>query len=177
MKRLPRVAVPFVCVLLAVVAGGAAAAELRIGFVNPAVLLQKSPQAKAASKALESEFAPRQKKLMAAQAGIAKLQDKLKRNGEVMSAARRDKLQHEILTRQRELKRKEQEFGEDLNVRRNAELGKLERRIRRAILQVAKDDHYDLIVSDGVLYASKRVDITDKVLRRLEEQAKAPAKK
>ncbi len=177
MKRSPRVVVPFVCVLLAMVAGGAVAAELRIGFVNPAVLLQKSPQAKAASKALESEFAPRQKKLMAEQAGIAKLQDKLKRNGEVMSAARREKLQREILTRQRELKRKEQEFGEDLNVRRNAELGKLERRIRRAILQVAKDDHYDLIVSDGVLYASKKVDITDKVLRELERQAKAPAKK
>ncbi len=176
LKRFPLVVVLLLGVLLAT-AGNAMATELKIGFVNPALILEKAPQAKAASSKLEHEFAPRQKKLAAEQTDIQKLQDKLARNGEIMSQARRDKLQRDILTRRREFKRKQSEFREDLNIRRNGELGKLERQIRTAILAVAKDGHYDLIVSDGVLYASKRVDITGRVLQRLERRAKRPAKK
>ncbi|HEB81036.1 MAG TPA: OmpH family outer membrane protein [Chromatiales bacterium] len=176
LKRFPLVVVLLLGMSLAT-AGSAMATGLKIGFVNPALILEKAPQAKAASSKLEREFAPRQKKLAAEQADIQKLQGKLARNGEIMSQVHRDKLQRDILTRQREFKRKQDEFREDLNIRRNGELGKLERQIRAAILTVAKDGHYDLIVSDGVLYASKRVDITGQVLQRLEQRAKRPAKK
>lgn len=176
MKRLPMVLALCAGVLLASI-GTATAAELRIGFVNPALILQKAPQAKAASDKLEHEFAPRQKKLAAEQGEIQKLQQALSRNGAVMSKARRDKVRNEIISRQRELKRKEDQFREDLTARRNDELGKLERKIHEAILQVAHSGHYDLIVSDGVLYASKRVDVTGQVLQRLEQLAKKPAKK
>jgi len=176
LKRFPLIVVLLLGVSPAM-AGNAMATGLKIGFGNPALILEKAPQAKAASSKLEHEFAPRQKKLAAEQADIQKLQGKLARNGEIMSQARRDKLQRDILTRQREFKRKQDEFREDLTIRRNGELGKLERQIRAAILAVAKDGHYDLIVSDGVLYASKRVDITGQVLQRLEQRAKRPAKK
>ncbi|HQU15135.1 MAG: hypothetical protein B7Z66_06040 [Chromatiales bacterium 21-64-14] len=157
------------------VPGIVSAAELKIGFVNPATLLEKAPQAKAASNLLEQEFAPRQKKLESEQARIQKQEAKLERDGAVMSQPEQQKLQREILNDRRELKRKQDEFREDLNIRRNDELGKLEQVIRQAILTLAKEQHYDLIVSDGVLYASPRVDMTDQVLKLLREKAKQPA--
>lgn len=156
--------------------GTAPAAELKVGFVNPIMVMGKAPQMVAARNKLEQEFGPRQKALEAEQASLQKREAKLARDGDVMSHAEQQKLQREVLSQRRELKRKEDEFREDLNIRRNDELGKLEKQIRDVILTLAKEQHYDLIVSDGVLYASDRVDITNQVLKLLREKAKQPAK-
>ncbi len=141
--------------------------EIKIGFVNVARVLQQAPQAEAAKKRLEKEFAPRDKRLVAMQKALKKLQDKMSRDAAVMSDAERRKLEREILSKQRELKRAQEEFREDFNLRRNEELGKLQRQVFEAIKSLAKDEGYDLLLTDGVVYASDRVDVTEKVQQRL----------
>jgi outer membrane protein len=119
---------------------------------------------------MEAEFAPREKELVALQRDIKQAEDKLSRDAAVMSDADRSKTERDLVSRKRELKRAQDEFREDLNIRRNEELSKLQRRLYDAIVDLAKAENYDLIVSEGVVFASTRIDITDAVLTRLKQQ-------
>lgn len=148
------------------------AKEVKIGFVNVAQVLQEAPQAEAARKRLEQEFAPRDKRLVNQQKELEQLQEKLNRDAAVMSDAERGKLEREILSKQRDLKRAQDEFREDFNIRRNEELGKLQREIFEAIKALAKDEGYDLLLTDGVVHASDQVDVTEKVKQRLQASRK-----
>lgn len=150
----------------------ALAREVKIGFVNVAQVLQEAPQAEAARKRLEQEFAPRDKRLVNQQKELEQLQEKLNRDAAVMSDAERGKLEREILSKQRDLKRAQDEFREDFNIRRNEELGKLQREIFEAIKALAKDEEYDLLLTDGVVYASDQIDVTEKVKQRLQASRK-----
>jgi outer membrane protein len=86
----------------------------------------------------------------------------------VMSETQRRNLERDVVAQRRELQRSTEEFREDVNLRRNEELGKFQRQIVEIINNLAKEEGFDLIVNDGaVVYASKQVDITDKVLSRL----------
>ena len=75
--------------------------------------------------------------------------------------------------RQRELRRLQDEFREDLNLRRAQELNKLQARVGELIRGMGKSQKYDLIViGDGVIYAGAKVDITDKVVELLKGEFK-----
>lgn len=150
---------------------GSAAAETKIGFVNAAKVSAEAPQAEAARQKLEKEFQPRDQELFAAQKEIRALEEKLARDGLVMSESERSRLERDVLSRKRELRRMQDEFREDFNMRRNEELAKLQRRIIETIQQLAKEEQFDLIVSDGVVFASDRIDITPKVIDRLRKEA------
>jgi outer membrane protein len=142
-------------------------AELKIGFVNVAQVLEKAPQAEKAKKRLEKEFSPRDKHLVSQGKEIKKLDEKLKRDASVMGESERRKLERDIIAKKREAKRAQQEFSEDFNMRRNEELGKLQRRILEAIRALAKDQNFDLLLTDGVIYASKQIDVTEQVKQKL----------
>jgi len=153
------------------------AAELKIGFVNAAEVLEKAPQADDARQRLEKEFSPRDKKLVASQEAVRKLDEKLSRDGAIMSESERRKLERDILSQKRELKRLQDEFREDLNIRRNEAFDKLRRRVFEVINDIAKSEKYDLVVSDGVVFANDRVNMTGKVIARLKQEFAKSSKK
>ena len=146
---------------------GVQAAELKIGFVNVPRVLEKAPQAETAKKDLEREFSPRDKRLVAGQKAIKALEEKLTRDAAVMSNAEMRKLEKSIISKKREARRAQDEFREDFNMRRNEELGKLQKGIFEAIRAIAKEERFDLLLTDGVVYASDQIDITAKVQTRL----------
>ena len=146
----------------------AQAADMKIGFVSIAKILTSAPQADAASKRLEREFAPRQKGLVEAQNSLRRLEERLAKDGAVMSESQRRNLEGDIRNQARDLKRTSDEFREDFNLRRNEELSKFQKQVLDVINSVASEEGFDLVVNDGAtLYASSRVDVTDKVLKRL----------
>lgn len=167
MIRFLRPLVPtLVAVTMAVT--GVASADTRIGFVNAGRVTSEAPQAEAARANLEEEFGPRDRAISEEQQALRELEDRLNRDSAVMSEEEQQALQRELVARQRELRRAEEEFREDFNMRRNEELGRLQRRIVETINELAEAEEFDLIVSEGVIYASDRVDITDRVLERLQ---------
>jgi outer membrane protein len=143
------------------------AADLKIGFVNVARLLEKAPQAEQAKKELEREFSPRDKKLVAEQKDIKQVEERLSKDAAVMSDAEREKLEKEVMKRMRELKSAQEEFRQDFNLRRNEELTQLQKEIFEAIQSLAKEDNFDLLLTDGVVYASDAIDVTSKVESKL----------
>ena len=147
--------------------GRTAMAETKIGFVDTVKLMEAAPQAKSAQSKIESEFAPREKELVALQREIKKLEDDLTRDGAVMSESERTKLERKILAKRRDMKRSQDEFRDDLNIRRNEVLAKLQKDMYQAVVTLAKEQKFDLILSQGVVFSSDKVDITDSVLKKL----------
>ena len=157
--------------------GALCAAEMRIGVVNANQIVEQSPQYDAVRKSLEKEFKRRENDMMAKFKQIKTLEDKLARDGAVMSAAEVKRLEQDIRSRRRKIKSMSDEFREDLNIRRNEELNKLLRKVSEVIHQIGDQEKYDLILSnEGVPYASKRVNLTEKVLNRLKQQYKGGKK-
>lgn len=147
------------------------AAELKIGVVDAAKLMDASPQAEAARAKLEREFAPRNDTLVAEQKALKQMEDRLARDGAVMSDSQQRDLERDILSARRELKRTQDEFREDLNIRRNEELARLQKEISETIRELAREMDFDVILSNAnVVYASKRIDITEPVLKRLQRR-------
>jgi len=144
---------------------------IKIGYVNAVKVIEEAPQGEAALKKLESEFGPRDKRLVSMQNDIRELEDDLEKNGLIMTDADRRAKEREILVMKRNLRRATQEFREDYNLRRNEELAVLQKIVKKAILEIAKQEKYDLIVHEGTIYASSKIDITDKVLEKLNKKS------
>lgn len=145
-------------------------AELKIGFVNALQLMESAPQVEQANKRLEQEFAPKQQNVVRSQQEVRRLEEQLSKNGAIMSEAESRNLSRDVIAKKRDLKRLQDEFREDYNIRRNEELDKLQKRIIEVIQTVARQEGYDFILSDGVVFASQRVDITSRILGLLRQQ-------
>lgn len=161
------------CSLLTLNAGSVIAAEMNVGFVDTARVLKQAPQAELARKKLESEFAPRDKQVVEMRKTLKSMEDELAKDASVMSELVRKKKERAIISQKRDIKRAREEFNEDLNIRRNEELAKLQKLVYEVIIALAKDENYDVILGDNVMFASKRVDVTDKVLERLSANNKS----
>ena len=166
--------VGFAIAVLGAFALPAAAQEgLKIGVVNIPVLMDRAPQTKAAMDALQEEFAPRQREFAAKQKEYEDLATKVQKDIAVMGETERRNAEKNLRDLQREVTRLQSEFREDLNLRQNEELGLLQRSILTEVQAFAQQEGYDLVVGDGVLYASAAVNITDEVLRAVEANFQA----
>ncbi len=145
----------------------AALAEIKIGVVNIPLLMANAPQAAEAKKRLEREFSPKDKQLVAQQKAIKKLEEKLARDGLTMTDTEKRNLERNIISKRREAQRSQQEFKEDFSIRRNEELGKMQNRIIAAVKALADEGEYDLLLTEGVIHASPKVDATAKVQKKL----------
>ena len=152
---------------LVVFAGAANAADLKIGYVQVDKILQEAPQTAESGKKLEKEFSPRTQELERMQKQIRDLEGAMDKNSLTMSETERRNKERDISNLKIEFQRKQRELREDVNLRKNEELGSLQDRINKAVTSVAETEGYDLVVYSGVAYASKKVDITDKVLKSL----------
>ncbi len=151
----------------------ASAQELKIGVVNIPVLLERSPQTKAAMDALQEEFAPRQREFLAKQKELEDMTAKVQKDLAVMGETERRNAEKNLRDLQREVTRLQTEFREDLNLRQNEELGLLQRSLLKEVQDYASQEGYDLVVGDGVLFASNAVNITEEVLRAVEANFQA----
>jgi len=154
--------------LMLMFVAGVSHAELKIGYVNLGKVLEKSPQLAKAKSRLEAEFSPREKGLNTQIKEIKTLEDKLTRDSAVMGDEERRKLEKDVLEKRREAARAQQEFQEDANMRRNEEFGVVQKRILEVVRALAKEDSFDLLLSDGVMYSNDQIDVTNRVIQKLE---------
>ncbi len=159
-----------VFIAVSLFASSAAWAQTKIGFVRTERVLKESAPAQAAQKKLETEFSKREKELQDLASRLRGLSEKLERDLPVLSEKDRVTQQREITDMERDLQRRQREFREDLNQRRNEELAGVVEQANQAIRKIAESEKFDVIFQEAV-YASPRIDITDKVLRALGTKA------
>lgn len=177
MRHMTRTIASCALIVAAALAGAPAAQAqaLKIGFVNFGRLLEESPQAKAAQTALEAEFLPRQRDVAAQQKSLQEKNDKLQKEAAVMSEADRIRTEREVRDLELNVNRRFKELQEDLNLRRNEEVGKMQRALLQEVQAYARANGYQLIVSDGVLFAAEGIDITPQVVAAIKSKAPAAA--
>lgn len=143
------------------------AAELKIGYVQVDKILQEAPQTAESGKKLEKEFSPRTQELERLQKQIKDIESSLDKEALTISDTDRKNKERDAANLKIDFQRKQRELREDVNLRKNEELGSLQDRINKAVTAVSESDGYDLVVYGGVAYANKKIDITDKVLKSL----------
>jgi outer membrane protein len=148
---------------------GAAAADTKIGFVNTERVFRDAAPAVRAQKKIEQEFAKRDLELQKMAEQVRKLKETLEKNAITMSESERRNKEREFSELSKDFQRKQREFREDLNQRRNEELAAVLERANRTIKAIAESEKYDIIFQEAV-YASPRIDITDKVIKALEDK-------
>ena len=171
-------------VLAATLACAASAAEAqtppappvtgKFGFVNTERILREAAPAQRAQKKIEAEFKKRDEELAKMAGELKKLQEELEKNAVTMSESQRRVKERDFGEMNRDFQRKQREFREDLNQRRNEELAQVVQQANGVIRQIAEQEKYDIIFQDAV-FASSRIDITEKVIKAL-ETGKPPAK-
>lgn len=142
-------------------------ADTKIGFVNTEKLLREAPLSIAAQKRLEKEFSGREQELQKMARQARDIQTQLDKDGVTMSETERKNKERELANLNREFQRQSREFREDLNLRRNEELGQIQERARKVIIDIAKSEKYDIIIEQAAVYVDPKSDITDRVMKAL----------
>lgn len=160
-----------VALVLALAAVGAQAQDSKIGYINTQRITTESGPAKAAQAKLELEFSKRQKELGDQQLALKTMSDRFERDAPTLTETQRVTRQKEFAEQSRDFQRKQREFQEDLNGRRNEELQQVLDKANKAVKLVAEAEKYDLVIQE-VVYSNARHDITEKVLKILNSGAK-----
>ena len=158
----------FIAALIA--APAAALAENKIGVVKLNRLFEEAPQALALQRSLTEEFAPRERDIRAKREELAGIEEKLKQGEGFLSEDERRRLEQSFRDGQRDLQRAQNEFVEDLNLRRNERLGDLQRLFIAEIQAYSQAQKYDLVIVEGFIHASDSIDITQQVLQVLQRR-------
>ena len=150
------------------------AAQAKLGFVSLDRILRDAAPAQQAQKRIEAEFAKRDQEMARVADQLKKQQENLEKNAVTMSETERARRQREFTDLNRDFERKQREFREDLGTRRNEELSAIVERANRVIRQIAEAEKFDVIFqNDQVVWASPRIDLTDRVIKTLETGAAA----
>ena len=151
-------------------AGGPALAQSKVGFVSLERILREAPAAQRAQKKLEQEFSKRGQDVSKMAEQLKKLQEDMDRNSVTMSESDRQKREREFGELNRDFQRKQREFNEDLAQRRNQELSEVIQRANLAVKRIAEAENLDVVLqNEQVVWASPRIDITDRVIKALED--------
>lgn len=161
--------------LVATVFSGPALAELRIGVLDFGRLVDESPQGKALLESLRTEAATKQRELQTTAQQLQAKQDKLNKDRATMTAEQISRAEKELRDGQRDLARRQAEIQDDFNARRNEETSKLQRTLLNEVQTYARGQGFDLVITDGVIYANPTLDITPAVLQLLQSRAPAGA--
>jgi outer membrane protein len=147
------------------------AQDSKIGYINTQRITTESAIAKAAQVKLEQEFSRRGKELGDLQAALKTFSEKFERDTPTMTESQRGSRQKEFAELNRDFQRKQREYQEDLNGRRNEELQQVLEKATKAVRVVAEAEKYDLVIQE-VVFSNTKHDITEKVLKILNSGAK-----
>lgn len=157
---------------LAVCSNAIAASDLKIGYVSVEKLLTQAPQVEAVNTAMIERFGGKKEELQKLEEEIKTMRENYKRNELVMTEDKLDELKNKLIARLQTFKQMEAALNQEVSTMSSQELAILQKSVRDIINEIAKKDKYDLILSEGVVFAADRLDITDVVLERMKKDFK-----
>lgn len=158
--------------LLAFFSFAANAADLKVGVVKVEKILSDAPQVEAINAEMLKRFSGRKDELKVMEDEIKKLQEDYKRNELVMTQDKLDEIKNKAISKLQTFKQKEAVLNQEVNTMRNQKLAELQQTIRDIIDGIAKTGDFDLVLSDGVVFADDKLDITGKVLDKMKKDFK-----
>ncbi len=147
-------------------------ADLRIGFVNFRRIMAAAPQREEINERLEREFGVERDALLQAQSELRSMERQLET---LQHSDNYNDYERQVINKRRDVARRDSDYRDNINVRRNEEMAKLQKMIGDEIINLAKEARYDIILNDiGVFYVSERADLSPQVITRLQRKAEKP---
>ncbi len=160
-------------IMMLVVSSSAVAAEnYKIGFVSVEKILTEAPQVGAVNTSMMERFGGKKDELQAMEKEIKSMQENYKRNELVMTEDKLNELKTKIIGQMQAFKQKEATLSQEVATMRNQELAVLQKSVREIIEDIAKSGKYDLVLSEGVVFADDKLDITEQVLDKMKKSFK-----
>ncbi|MBT8115768.1 MAG: OmpH family outer membrane protein [Arenicella sp.] len=156
-------------VVLAAAQSPAVLAEMKIGFYDNRTILESLPIVQTELQKLKSEFEPKEKEISDKQNSLKKLKEDIEKNAPVLSSSDLQSKQLEYQSKRRELQLLAEDTERVFKVRQNEVVRSIQSTVDQAVIKLAQEEAYDLILRSGVVHASPSVDITQKILKRLSE--------
>ncbi|SFV52214.1 Outer membrane protein H precursor [hydrothermal vent metagenome] len=129
--------------------------------------MEKAPQVIKSSKKIAEEFKPKEKEIIALAKELQAMKKKYNKNKSIMSADKARVFERKIIAQQKKVQRLRNDIQEDINIRKNQALQKIQDLINQSITFVGKKNNYDIIFYEGIAYNNDKADITPLVLKRL----------
>jgi len=139
----------------------------RIGYVDMKQLLDSAPQIALSRESIDREFRPKSDAINADEERLHDLRDQL----QTRDASNKSVLEQRVRNLELSINRRREDLRQQILFRRNEAIQDLENDINQAVATVARTGHYDLIISSPVIYANSTVDLTQQVLRHLQQQS------
>lgn len=145
-------------------------AEVSLAYVDAARLLREAPQAQQIRQRIREEFKARDQRLVEMRKQIDLLDAQLhETEGSAPDSEQLHRLKSDLEARRQEYKRARDELDQDKQLRFSEEEERLTRIIHEVIQQAAQDERLDLVLQGGVIWVAPRVDITERILARLQK--------
>lgn len=144
------------------------AADQKIGVVNFQEVMGKLPQTAALMQSLEAEFKDEKAIITQLEKDIKYYQEKLKRDGSLMSEKEKEELNTKMKTLFQEYQVKGKALQDKATQRQNQETNKIIALVRQAVDSIAAKEGYDLVLSQqAVVYAKPEASISDLVVEQV----------
>jgi len=149
---------------------GVAAAELKIAVLDTQRALVESEEAKVLLEKAQKDLQKEEDEVRALGDTIVGLQEKMKTDGEVMSAPEQRKMQKEIEDKQIDYQFLVNKLQKEVNDRRQELLQQMVPKIDKVLKDIIEIEGYDVILERANLrYVNPKHDITRKVTEKLNE--------
>ena len=131
-----------------------------------------APQREEINERLEREFGVERDALLQAQSELRSMERQLET---LQHGDNYNDYERQVINKRRDVARRDSDYRDNINVRRNEEMAKLQKMIGDEIINLAKEARYDIILNDiGVFYVSERADLSPQVITRLQRKAEKP---
>ncbi|MFW2372803.1 MAG: OmpH family outer membrane protein [Gammaproteobacteria bacterium] len=145
------------------------AADIKIGVLNMQKLQSESPQIKEIMGRLQKRFEEPGQALSKLATEIQNDEKDLKQNEVLMSPAKLKQARQALVTKVQSFREQEANLNKEMQTMRNQELAVFNSRVNQMLEVLAKKEKFDLILTEGIVFVSDKLDITDKLLTQLKK--------
>lgn len=144
----------------------------KIGYVNMNILINESPQIIDANRQLTQEFEQQNNRITQQESDLKLLEDEITKEGPLMTADALAKLQERARILERQVRRSKEDLNDAITIRNSQLVENVQQQIKEVVSAYAKENGYDVILINAILYASDEVNLTDEILQRLKRDFK-----
>lgn len=148
---------------------GILAAE-KIGFVDMETLIDNSPQINNSRQTISAEFESQYQAIEQKESDLERLESRITKDGAIMSLSELGKLQERARILERQTRRAKEDLKDAISIRNNQILSDIQVELTEIVTQYAKDNHYDMILINSILYVSDEMNITQEILKVLKDK-------
>lgn len=163
-------------VIILLFAFSAEGVELKIGYVDINKALNESDNGKKATKILEDMVNSKKPIFLEKEEELKKLEEELKKQSSVLTPEAKKSKEEQFNKLLRDYQRMLKDFNEELQKKQEEFTQEIQRDLIEIINKFAEEEGYSIIFekgSSGIIYSPKKFDVTDNVLKRYNETAKA----